>query len=130
MIIHPQYLYAALTTAEYESYRERRTVRSRQTYKAMSEMMIKNNLVRVKERPPYSPELEDKVLMNSMARAVPEPKTGSYVFTPDYETKPVVDTSNAKTISDIAAQSAAASSEFVGVGVDQGMLPCSPKAIL
>ncbi|KAL0065236.1 fatty acid synthase alpha subunit Lsd1 [Marasmius tenuissimus] len=127
MIIHPQYLYAALTAAEYESYRERRTVRSRQTYKAMSEMMIKNNLVRVKERPPYPPELEDKVLMNSMARAVPEPKTGSYVFTPNYETKPVVDTSNAKTVSDIAAQSAAASSEFVGVGVDQELISAVPS---
>ncbi|KAF9267936.1 fatty acid synthase [Marasmius fiardii PR-910] len=127
MVVHPQYLFASLSAAEYASYTTRRTLRSRQTYKAMSEMMIKNNLVRVKERPPYPPELEDKVLMNSMARAVPEPKTGSYVFNSNYETKPTVDTSNAKIVSEVAAQTATASAEFVGVGVDQELISAVPS---
>ena len=46
----------------------------------MSEMMITNSLVEIKEMPPYTPELEVPVLLNAMARATLDVKTGSYSF--------------------------------------------------
>ncbi|KAF9062802.1 hypothetical protein BDP27DRAFT_1368514 [Rhodocollybia butyracea] len=106
--------------------KERRAVRAKLSYKAMSEMMIKNNLVQIKERPPYPAELEDKVLLNSMARTMPDPKSGSYAYNKKYEVPIAIDTANFKTVSDVLAKdalskSAACTDEFVGVGVDQGM---------
>lgn len=86
--------------------------------------MIKNNLVRVKDHPPYTPDLEDKVLLNSLARVSPDPKTGSYIYTAKQNTTAAVDSANVKTVSDLIAGGAlAGSGEFVGVGVDQGEFP-------
>jgi hypothetical protein len=42
----------------------------------MSEMMTTNTLVKIKEAPPYSIGLETPVLLNSLARASPDKKTG------------------------------------------------------
>lgn len=82
----------------------------------MSEMMTTNSLVKIKEGPPYSPELEFAVLMNPMARATFNPKTRSYSYTPDLEKKVPFDTANAKTV----ATALAATTSAIGVGVDQG----------
>lgn len=95
----------------------------------MSEMMIKNNLVQIKELPPYPLALEDKVLMNSMARARPDAKSGSFAYTTKMEAPIHVDTANFKTVSEVLAadalkKSASCSEEFVGVGVDQGTSCC------
>jgi fatty acid synthase subunit alpha, fungi type len=46
----------------------------------MSEMMITNSLVKIREAPPYTPELEVPVLLNSMVRATLDAKTGGYSF--------------------------------------------------
>jgi hypothetical protein len=62
----------------------------------MSEIMITNSLVKVKDAPPYVPELEVPVLMNSMARATFDVKTGSYRFSNKLTTKPEVDVSNTR----------------------------------
>jgi fatty acid synthase subunit alpha, fungi type len=35
----------------------------------MSDMMIKDSLVKIKEHPPYAGDMEGKVFLNSMARA-------------------------------------------------------------
>jgi fatty acid synthase subunit alpha, fungi type len=81
----------------------------------MSEMMITPSLVRVKDSPPYSKELEGPVLLNSMARASYDPKTGSYAFTKKLASKADLDTSNVTAISDILSKESVS-----GVGVDQG----------
>ena len=78
--------------------------------------MITNSLVKIKDAPPYSTELEAPVLLNSMARASLNAKTGQYAFTSKFETKPLVDLANVKAVSEILADSGSA----VGVGVDQG----------
>jgi fatty acid synthase subunit alpha len=46
----------------------------------MSDMMIKKTLVKIKEHPPYVGDMEGNVLLNSMARATFDPKTGEYSF--------------------------------------------------
>jgi fatty acid synthase subunit alpha, fungi type len=82
----------------------------------MSEMMITNSLVRIKDAPPYTPELEVPVLMNSLARATLDTKTNSYKFTNKLETKLKLDSANVKAVSQILADGS-----ISGVGVDQGL---------
>lgn len=92
------------------------------TYKAMSEMMITNALVKIKDGPPYSKELEAPVLLNSRARASYDAKTGSYAFTSKLSTEHVFDTANASAISAILAKDAT-----TGVGVDQELISAVPS---
>lgn len=82
--------------------------------------MIKNTLVKIKEHPPYLGDMEGKVLLNSMARATLDPKTGSYSFKGKLTTEVTVDVSNVTTASDIATAGALAGDGVIGVGVDQG----------
>lgn len=116
-MLHPRYLLGSLEPSAYAAYRSRNIVRAQQAYKAMSEMMITNSLVKIKEAPPYTPELEVPVLMNSMARATFDVKTGSYSFPKNLRNEVEADKANAKAVADILTGSQSA----VGVGVDQGM---------
>ncbi|RPD59601.1 fatty acid synthase [Lentinus tigrinus ALCF2SS1-6] len=122
MVIHPRYLLAALEPSVYEAYKIKNRHRQRLCYKAMSEMMTSNNLVKVKDAPPYSKDLEAPVLLNPLARASYNPKTGSYEFTAKLETKPKVDTANVKAVSEVLAGSAT-----TGVGVDQELISSVPS---
>lgn len=118
--MHPRYLFGALEPSYYEQYKLKNRTRALQSYKAMSEMMIKNSLVKIKEHPPYSLDLEDKVLLNSMARATFDPKTGEYGFTSKLTTDVPTDAANVKAITDIMSSKALTATSPVGVGVDQG----------
>jgi fatty acid synthase subunit alpha, fungi type len=89
----------------------------------MSDMMIKNSLVKVKEHPPYLGDMEGKVLLNSMARATFDPKTSEYSFTGKLSTEVPADVSNVATVSNIVAAGGLADpscESFSGIGVDQG----------
>jgi fatty acid synthase subunit beta len=94
----------------------------------MSDMMIKNTLVKVKEHPPYLGDMEGKVLLNSMARATFDPKTGEYSFKGKLSTEVPADVSNATTVSNMVAAGGLADpscESFSGIGVDQGRYrPC------
>lgn len=85
-------------------------------YKAMTSMMTTNSLVKIKDGPPYSSELEVPVLLNSMARASLDDKTGGYAFSNKLATKAPIDTSNVEAI----AKTLAIGEGSVGVGVDHG----------
>lgn len=121
MVIHPRYLFGALDPVNYDEYKQRNRVRALQSYKAMSDMMIKNSLVKVKERPPYIGDMEGKVLLNSMARATFDPKTGEYSFKGKLASTAPMDTSNVQTISNMLSVNVFDGSSVIGVGVDQGM---------
>jgi fatty acid synthase subunit alpha len=118
MVVHPRYLFGAVQPADYEAYKLRNAARYRQSYKAMSEMMITNSLVRIKDGTPYSKELERSVLLNSLARATFDKKTNSYSYTKKQPTAIVQNRANFKTIESALH----ASSSTAGVGVDQGTL--------
>ncbi|RDX57079.1 fatty acid synthase [Lentinus brumalis] len=122
MVINPRYLFAALEPSVYEAYKIKNRHRQRLCYKAMSEMMTSNNLVKVKDAPPYNKDLEAPVLLNPLARATYNPKTGSYEFTAKLETKPKVDDANVKAVSEVLAGGATA-----GVGVDQELISSVPS---
>lgn len=114
LVLHPRFLLGALDPSVYAKYKIENRSRALLSYKAMSEMMITNSLVRIKDSPPYTPELENKVLLNSMARATYDAKNRNYSFT-KLSSKVEHDVSNVKLV-----EQALASSGAVGVGVDQG----------
>ncbi|KAI0787467.1 fatty acid synthase [Fomes fomentarius] len=123
MVINARYLFAALEPSAYEAYKLKTRHRQRLAYKAMSEMLTSNNLVRVKDAPPYSKELEAPVLLNPLARATYNPKTGSYEYTAKLASKPVLDVSNVKAVSE-----ALSSGSTAGVGVDQELISAVPSS--
>ncbi|KAJ7742455.1 putative fatty acid synthase alpha subunit [Mycena maculata] len=98
IIVNPRYLFATLEQSYYDAYKQRHTVRALQLYKSMSEMMIKNELVKIKEAPPYNLELEAPVLLNSLARASLDAKTESYTFKAGLASKLPMDTTNVSAI--------------------------------
>jgi len=105
-------------------------VRALQSYKAMSDMMIKNSLVKIKEHPPYIGDMEGKVLLNSMARATFDPKTGEYSFKGKLPSAAPVDTSNVQTVSTIfklSTSNISSGTSIVGVGVDQELISSVPS---
>jgi hypothetical protein len=119
LVIHPRYLLGSLEPSVYESYKVSNRARALQSYKAMSEMMITNSLVKIKEAPPYSLDMERRVLLNSMARASLDPKTGSYSFSKKLSTIIQTDTTHikaAKEISRVLSETGSAT----GVGIDHG----------
>lgn len=75
-----------------------------------------NSLVKIKDAPPYSKDLEGRVLLNSLARATLDKKTGSYSFTTKLDDKAVLDLGNVQAI----AESLGNSGNSAGVGVDHG----------
>lgn len=85
--------------------------------------MVHNNLVKIKEHPPYTLEQEDKVLLNSVARASPDAKDGSYTFKAKAAPQAPTNTANVSLVSSVLTSgslSAPSAGDFVGVGVDQG----------
>ncbi|KAI6168120.1 hypothetical protein EDD17DRAFT_746406 [Pisolithus thermaeus] len=123
VVVHPRYLFAALEPSAYESYRIRNRSRAQEAYKVMTEMMTTNSLVRIKDGPPYSPELERAVLLNPLARATFDPKTRSYSYTADLNKDIPFDTANAKTVANALASNPTA----IGVGVDQELITSVPS---
>ncbi|KAJ7227399.1 fatty acid synthase [Mycena pura] len=125
VVVNPRCLFAALERSHYESYKERHAVRALQSYKSMSDMMIKNSLVKVKETPPYSPDLEAPVLLNPLARTTLDIKTGSYMYK-DVPSKIPMDTANVVAITESLAASSGAG--VIGVGVDQELISAVPSS--
>ena len=78
-------------------------------------MMTNNNLVNIKDGPPYTPDLETPVLLNPMARAQLD-KTGSYSFSKTLPTGPTFDEANVQAVSKLLESQ----SSTIGIGVDQG----------
>lgn len=78
MVVHPRYLFAVVQPVVYAACKVRNAARYQKSYRAMSETMITNSLVRIKDGTPYSAELERPVLLNSLARASFDKKTDSY----------------------------------------------------
>ncbi|KAI0950742.1 hypothetical protein AcW1_007973 [Taiwanofungus camphoratus] len=123
LIVHPRYLLGALDPSVYEAYKGRNRVRARLSYKAMSETMISNSLVKIKDGPPYAKDLEAPVLLNPLARASFNTKTGTYAFTSTQVTEPVFDEANVKTVSEILS----GKGSTAGVGVDQELISSVPS---
>jgi len=94
----------------------------------MSDMMIRNSLVKVKDKPPYLGDMEGKVLLNSLARASLDPKTGSYSFAGKLNTNIPQDEANVQAVSDLLSKGALSGDPIVGIGVDQELISAVPAS--
>jgi fatty acid synthase subunit alpha len=111
VIIHPRYVLAALEDNELKTYVEKRRQRELSSYSRMSSSLVHNNLVQIKDAPPYSAELEKGVLLNPLARAGPS-KNNSFAFQGKLPSAIPLSTGNADTLKSLFAQS----SDISGVG--------------
>jgi fatty acid synthase subunit alpha, fungi type/fatty acid synthase subunit beta, fungi type len=82
----------------------------------MTEMMTSNSLVKIKEHPPYTPDLETPVLLNPLARTQLD-KLGSYSYPKKLPSVRVLDDANVKAVSTLLDSQRGTA----GIGVDQGM---------
>ncbi|KAF8271214.1 fatty acid synthase [Lactarius quietus] len=123
LVVHPRYVLASAPPSLYQSYKIRHKERNQKSYKAMSEMMTANALVKIKEAPPYSIEIETPVLLNSLARASPDKKNGSYTFKEKQPTEVKPDIANVKAIEETLKLSGSTA----GVGVDQELITSVPS---
>jgi fatty acid synthase subunit alpha len=109
-IVHPRYLFASLEPHELAAYVERRRKRELNSYARMSAALVHNNLVQIKDAPPYTAELEPKVLLNPLARA--GPSKNSFAFQGKLPSTIPLDSANAATLQSIFAQAG----DIAGVG--------------
>ncbi|KZW02887.1 fatty acid synthase [Exidia glandulosa HHB12029] len=122
LVLHPRYLFGILNAEQLSAYKSLNQARGLQSYKAMSEMMVKNSLVKVKAHPPYTEDLEAPVLLNPLARTSLD-KSGEYLFSAKLATKSTVDTRNVEVMAKSLGTAATA-----GVGVDQELIASVPSS--
>ncbi|KAJ3414301.1 3-oxoacyl-[acyl-carrier-protein] synthase [Chytridiales sp. JEL 0842] len=82
VVVHPDYLYAALEEADYLSYKTRREARQTASYRYFHETLTgAGSFVRVKSAAPYTDAQQSSVYLNPLARASFDPSSGSWAFT-------------------------------------------------
>ncbi|WWC90821.1 uncharacterized protein L201_005758 [Kwoniella dendrophila CBS 6074] len=121
-IVHPRYLFASLYSHDLEEYKKRRLERELSSYSRMSQALVHNNLVQIKDAPPYSAELEGGVLLNPLARA--GPSKNSYAFQGKLPSAVSLNPKNAETLKALFAQS----NDVKGVGVDTELISNVPTS--
>jgi len=84
--------------------------------------MITNSLVKIKEHPPFTADLEAPVLLNPLAR-VTRDKTGELSFPPKLISAPTPDLANLSIVKETLKKSG----DTAGVGVDQELISSFPS---
>lgn len=123
LVIHPDYLLRALGKTQLESYGERRGRREAKTYRYLHDALIGiSPLVRVKEEPPYSADIESKVYLSPVARAGFDPAKNSWAFTSgsvsEAEERALCDPSSDSLQTVLQTMVASNADGAAGVGVD------------
>lgn len=101
-VIHPRYLLASLQSSQYDRYTKLRSERQLAAYSRMTSALVHNNLVQIKEAPPYTPELEGSVLLNPLARA--SAVKDSFAFTSRMPSAPSLSAGNVDIMKDVLSQ--------------------------
>lgn len=115
VVIHPDYLYAALDESTYNSYAEKVGARHKKAYRYMHNAVIRNTMFVAKDHPPYSPDMEQPVYLDPLARigdSVNEFKSK------DIQKKDGFVSSSARDTATALANAAANVAGGKGVGVD------------
>ncbi|CAR31007.1 ZYRO0E07766p [Zygosaccharomyces rouxii] len=123
IVIHPDYLYAAIDQATYEDYKLKVVSREKAAYKFFHNGMIHNKLFVGKDNPPYADELEQSVYLDPLARVSENKQSGSleYEASALQQKDSYITANNRKTatiVSQLTQQTAAGSKQGSGVGVD------------
>ncbi|CAH7689739.1 fatty acid synthase subunit beta [Phakopsora pachyrhizi] len=129
LVVHPDYLLAAVDSREYQAYKEKRAVRERASYRKFNDFLTKRSLVVIKEAPPYIPELESPVLLNPLARASKDSK-GSYSYPkkPDHLPSKVGVAAKTALIASTLTKKYENECGVHGVGTDVEMISAVPQS--
>ncbi|TPX31149.1 hypothetical protein SmJEL517_g05464 [Synchytrium microbalum] len=118
MVIHPDYLFAALEEKEYQMYAERRSRRETASYQYFHEMLTgAAPFVRVKAAAPYTDEQASSVYLNPLARAGFDKHSKSWNFTAGSVDTPSVDLEVVKLMTESSSVFGSTSADK-GVGID------------
>ncbi|KAL7423471.1 fatty acid synthase alpha subunit Lsd1 [Cryptotrichosporon argae] len=122
-IVHPRYLYGSLEPAQLAAYQAKRRARELGAYSRLSQAMVAQNLVQIKDAPPYTPELEGGVLLNPLARA--GSSKGSFAFQGKLPSVVPLDTANVGTLKQLVEHT---QNGIAGVGVDTELIASVPTS--
>lgn len=88
LLVHPEYILATLTKAQFQEYSKRRSIREAQTARYTYDSIIgAGPLVRLKEQPPWDAEAEQRVYLDPTARTVYDPTIRTWRFPHKTEVK-------------------------------------------
>ncbi|KAJ2719175.1 fatty acid synthase alpha subunit Lsd1 [Coemansia sp. Benny D115] len=81
LIVHPDYLLAALDASQLEEYACKAARREQKASRYWQDALVgRHSFVQVKNKPPYTEKQEKDVYLNPLARAVYDAKSGEYRF--------------------------------------------------
>ncbi|KAJ2026023.1 fatty acid synthase alpha subunit Lsd1 [Coemansia sp. S610] len=81
LVVHPDYLLAALTKEQLDKYNGKLQKRSSKSERYWQDTLVGNHpFVQVKSHPPFTPEQEKSVYLNPLARAKYDAASGEYRF--------------------------------------------------
>ncbi|KAJ2524911.1 fatty acid synthase alpha subunit Lsd1 [Coemansia sp. RSA 2049] len=81
LLLHPDFFLACLSQSQQTDYFARLAPRRRKAYRFWQDVYAElRPFVAVKSRPPFSPDQEERVLLDPLARAALDPNTSEYSF--------------------------------------------------
>ncbi|KAI8919392.1 fatty acid synthase [Powellomyces hirtus] len=118
LVLHPDYLFAALEPTEFSEYLTRRHKRQTNSYRYFHEMLTGAGLfVRVKSSAPYTDAQQSSVYLNPLSRASYDKSTGSWNYNAQRKLLSNPDVTVSKALVEAAAQMGA-TEDNRGVGID------------
>ncbi|KAF7722190.1 3-oxoacyl-[acyl-carrier-protein] synthase [Apophysomyces ossiformis] len=119
LIIHPDYVLAALEESAYETYKAKNAQRYAKSYRYLHDSLTGvSDFVQVKDAAPYTDELEHKVYLNPRARAEYSKEKRTWVFNAKSVTADAAVQGDAEGTQSILASLAEQQAGKKGVGVD------------
>lgn len=116
--IHPKYLFAALDQAQFQTYKQKVTVRQKRAYRYFHDGLINNSLFRAKTNAPYDDAQQSKVFLDPTSRVSVDKKTAqlTYPSNPSTATDPSI--AATKQMVESLAQANKAENSKIGVDVE------------
>ncbi|KAI8824957.1 uncharacterized protein EV422DRAFT_605412 [Fimicolochytrium jonesii] len=118
LVVHPDYLFAALEKSDFDAYLARRQKRQIDSYRYFHEMLTgAKPFVRVKDAAPYTSEQQSTVYLDPLARAAYDNSSGSWNFKARSRSVKVPDLTVTKAMLEASAKNGPWA-ETKGVGID------------
>lgn len=119
IVIHPDYLYAALTPSEYSEYASRVGQRYKKAYRYYHNAIAEESMFQAKDKAPYAAELEQEVYLDPLVRVHQNEDTEQYSFNAkDLASSAFVKDSHKDTAKVLANLTSQVSGSGKNVGVD------------
>jgi phosphopantetheine--protein transferase-like protein len=119
LIIHPDYVLAALEESDFNAYKARNAQRYAKAYRYLHDSLTGvSDFIQVKDAPPYSDELEHTVYLNPNARAQYSKEKKTWTFDAKSANAAAISTGDADATKQVLLSLAQQQAGTKGVGVD------------